>query len=47
MVLLFGLETWLLTHFMGRALGGFQYQVAQQLKWRLSRWENDRKWNYT
>ena len=47
MVLLFGLETWLLTPFMGRALGGFQYQVAQQLKWRLPRWKNDRKWNYT
>ena len=33
-VFLFGAETWVVTPFMGRVLGGFQYQVA----WQLTGW---------
>ena len=36
-VLLFGAETWVLTPHMGWVLGGFQYQVAQQLTGHLPR----------
>ena len=46
-VLLFGLETRLVTPCMGRALVMFQYQVARRLTGRLPRRKTDRKWEYT
>ena len=46
-VLPFGSETWVVTPCMGRALGGFQDQVAQRLMGRLLRRKPDRKWKYT
>ena len=32
---------------MGQVLGGFQYQVVQQLPGRLPQWRLDGKWEYT
>ena len=46
-VLLFGLETWVVTSRMGKALGGFQVQVAIQMTGRLPRRTPDGKWIYT
>ena len=46
-VLLFGSETSVVTPCMGRALGGFQDQVARRLMGWLPRREPDRKWMYT
>ena len=46
-VLLFGLETWVVTPLMGRALGGFQDQVERRLTGRIPWKKTDRKWEYT
>ena len=46
-VLLFVLETWLVTPRMGKDLGGFQAQVTRQIMGRLPRSTPDRKWIYT
>ena len=45
-VLLSGSENWVVTPYMGRSLGGFQYQVAQPLMGSLLRQKPDRKWKY-
>ena len=42
-VLLFGLETWVVTPCTGKALGGFQAQVARRLMGRLLRRTPDGK----
>ena len=42
-VLLFSLENWVVTPHIGRALGGFRYQVAQRLTGRLLRRKPDGK----
>ena len=47
LVLLFGSETLVVTPHMGRALGGFQYQVAQILEGWLPWQITDGKWEYT
>ena len=44
-VLLFSLETWVVTPRMGRALGGFHDQVEIRMTGRLLRRKPDRKWN--
>ena len=41
-VLLFGAETWVVTPCMGKALGGFQTQVARQLSGKLPCEDNGR-----
>ena len=46
-VLLFGSETWVVTPHLGKALGGFQDQVARRLTGRLLRRKPGRKWVYT
>ena len=46
-VLLFCSDTWLVTPCMGRALGGFQDQVARQMTGRLLWRKTDSKWWYT
>ena len=46
-VLTFGVETWLATHRMGKALGGFQTQVEIRLTGKLPRRTTDRMWRYT
>ena len=46
-MLLFGLETWLVTPFMGKSLGRFQDQVARRLTGRIPRRKTDAKWYYT
>ena len=46
-VLLFGLDTWVATPRMGRALGRFQDQVARRLTGRVLRQKPDGKCNYT
>ena len=46
-VLIFGSETWVVTAHTGKALGGFQDQVARWLTGRLPRRTLDRKWTYT
>ena len=46
-VLIFGAENWLVTPFMGKALGGFQTQVEILLTGNLPRRTTDRKWRYT
>ena len=43
-VLLFGADNWEVTPCMGRALGGFQDQVASLLTGRLPRRRLDRRW---
>ena len=43
-MLFFGADTWVVTPHMGRVLGGFQYQVAQQLTGRIMWRKSDRKW---
>ena len=47
LVLLFGLETWLVTPCMGRVLGWFRNQVVWRLTGRLPRGETGGKWEYT
>ena len=47
LVQLFAVETRVVTHLMGRVLGGFQDQVARQLTGRILRKWNDRKRKYT
>ena len=44
--LLFGSDTWVVTPCMGRALGGFHYQVARRLTGPLLQRKTDGKWNY-
>ena len=46
-VLIFGAETCMVTPRMGRVLGVFQYQVAQQLTGRLPWRRHDGKLEYT
>ena len=46
-VLIFRLETWVVTPRTGKALGGFQYQVVRQLTGWLLRRTPDGKWKYT
>ena len=46
-VLLFGSETYVVTSRMGKALGGFQDQVARRLTGRFLRQKLDREWKYT
>ena len=46
-VLLFRLETWVVTHRMVNSLAGFQDQVARRLTGRLARRKPDGKWTYT
>ena len=46
-VLLFGLDTWVVTPCMGRDLGGVQDQVVIRLMGRLPRQKPDSKWEYT
>ena len=46
-VLLFDSETWVVTHCMVRALGGFQYQLTRRLTGRILRQKPDLKWGYT
>ena len=46
-VLLLGSETWLVTLRMGKALRGFQDQMARRLTGRLLRRTPDEKWTYT
>ena len=46
-VLLLGSETSVVTPYMGRALGGFQDQVARRLMGQLSQWKPDGKRTYT
>ena len=46
-VLIFGMETWVITSRMGQVLGGFQDQVEQRLTGQLLRKRSDRKWEYT
>ena len=43
-VLLFGADNWEVSPCMGRALGGFQDQVASLLTGRLPRRRLDRRW---
>ena len=45
-MLLFRSETWVVTPCMGKALWGFQYQVARRLTGRLLRRTLGRKWTY-
>ena len=47
LVLIFGVEMWVVTPSMGRVLGGFQDQVARRLTGQLLRRRIDRKWEYT
>ena len=47
LVILFGVETWVITPRMGRVLGGFQDQVAQRFTGRLLWRRVDSKWEYT
>ena len=44
---LFRADTWVVTPRMGKALGGFQTQVARRLMGWLLRRTRDRKWTYT
>ena len=46
LVLIFGVETWVVTPLMVRVLGRFQDQVAQSLMGRLPRLKTDGKWEY-
>ena len=46
-VLLFGLETWVVTPRIVRVLGGFQDQVPRRLTRRIPWQKNDGKWEYT
>ena len=46
-VLIFGLDTWVVTPGMGKALGGFHTQVMRRLTVRLPLRTLDRKWRYT
>ena len=46
-VLIFVSDTWMVIPSMGKALGGFQDQVARRLTGRLPRKKIDRKWTYT
>ena len=46
-VLLFGVETWVVTHRMGKNLGGFQNQVTRGMTGRLPRMTLDGRWIYT
>ena len=45
-VLLFGAETWVVTPRTGKALGGFQTQVAIRLTGQLPRRTTNGKWRY-
>ena len=45
-VLLFGLETWVLTPHMGRSLGSFQHRVASQITARKPKQMEDGVWEY-
>ena len=46
-VLLFGADTWVVAHHMGKGLRGFQNQVARRLTGRLPRRTPDGRWIYT
>ena len=46
-VFLFGSEAWVVAPHMGRALVGFQDQVAQRLTGRIPRRKTEKKWEYT
>ena len=46
-VMLFGAETWVVNPHTGKALGGFQNQVARWLTGQLPRRKTDGKWRYT
>ena len=46
-VLLFGAYTWVVTPHIGKALGGFQTQVARRLTGKLPRRKTGRTWRYT
>ena len=46
-VLLFGAETWVVTSFVGKALGGFQIQVARRLMGQLLWGTTGGTWRYT
>ena len=45
-VLLFGTDTWVLTPFIARLLGGFHNRVAQWITGNKSRRRSDRRWDY-
>ena len=45
-VFLFGLETWVLTPCMERALGSFQHRVVQWITGRQPRRQRERGWEY-
>ena len=47
LLLLFGVEAWVVTLRMVWFMGCFQYQVAQQLTGRLPQWRSYRRWGYT
>ena len=46
-LLLFGADTWVFPPRMGKALGGFQTQVARRMTGQLPRRKTDGKWRYT
>ena len=46
-VLLFGVDTCVVTPCMGKALGGFQIQVARRMTVHLPRRTTDRNWRCT
>ena len=47
LVLLYGLETWLITYRIGRVLGGFHYRVVCRMTGRQPWRVRDDKWVYT
>ena len=46
-VLLFGVETWVVTPLIDKALRGVQKQVARRLTGKIPRKTTDRTWRYT
>ena len=46
-MLLFGADMWVVTHHIGRVMGGLQDQVARWLTGRLPRQRLDGRWEYT
>ena len=45
-VIIFGLETWVMTPHMGQVLGFFQYRVARQITVRHPQRIQERRWEY-
>ena len=45
-VLLFGLETWVMTPRMGRFMGGFQHRVVRRITGRQPNRQVDGSWQY-